>query len=76
MFIYNLLYFIIVLKLDPIHSKICIQISYLFIRHIIKEKHSQSQFELLKIISGLIYLEILEFNFCGLNKNLKKYSQK
>ena len=71
--IFNIFYYYIMLKLDPIHSKICIQISYLFIRHIINEKNKQSVFELLKIISGLIYLEILEFNFWGLNKNLKKY---
>ena len=51
--IFNIFYYFIMLKLDPIHSKICIQISYLFFRHIISEKNKQSEFELLKIITGL-----------------------
>ena len=71
--IFNLLYYVIVLKLDPIHSKISIQICYVFNRYIMEEKKKKkSQFEVLKIIAGFIYLEIIEFNFWGLNKNLKQ----
>ena len=71
--IFNLLYYVIVLKLEPIHSKISIQICYVFNRYIMEEKKkTKSKFELLKIIAGLIYLEIIEFNFWGLNKNLKQ----
>ena len=70
---YNFIGFYIIQKYGPIHSKICILFSLtgyfvwkgefdIFIILIL----------ILTIIASMIYLEIIQLNFCGFNKNVKK----
>ena len=70
---YNFVNFYIIQKYGPIHSKICILFSLtgyfvwkgefdIFIILIL----------ILTIIASMIYLEIIQLNFCGFNKNVKK----
>ena len=62
----------IIFKFEPIHSFLCIFIGEFFIPIIRLNFTSKLLYYGLSIISGLIYLEIIELNFLGLNKNLKK----
>ena len=70
---YNFVDYYIIQKYGPIHSKICILFSLtgyfvwkgefdIFIILIL----------ILTIIASMIYLEIIQLNFCGFNKNVKK----
>ena len=61
----------IIFKFEPIYSFLCIFMGEFFIP-IITLKFTYNLYYGLSIISGLIYLEIIELNFLGLNKNLKK----
>ena len=74
----NYLYFYIILILSPIHSLICYNFSYIINDLIKKNEFFIDIFllEIIPLISTLIYLEIIEFNFCGLDKNLKKNIEK
>ena len=72
-FIYNYLYFYILKQYSPIHSKICEFFSVIVI--LIYEGNYHIQIILIiifNIISTMIYLEIIELDFCELNKNIKK----
>ena len=61
----------IIFKFEPIYSFLCIFMGEFFIP-IITLKFTYNLYYGLSIISGLIYLEIIELNFLGLNINLKK----
>ena len=61
----------IIFKFEPIHSFLCIFMGKFLIQLIIL-KFPFKLYYGLSIISGLIYLEIIELNFLGLNINLKK----
>ena len=61
----------IIFKFEPIYSFLCIFMGEFFIQ-LIKFKFPYNLYYGLSIISGLIYLEIIELNFLGLNINLKK----
>ena len=61
----------IIFKFEPIYSFLCIFMDLFFIQLIIL-KFPYDLYYGLSIISGLIYLEIIELNFLGLNINLKK----
>ena len=61
----------IIFKFVPIYSFLCIFMGEFFIP-IITLKFTYNLYYGLSIISGLIYLEIIELNFLGFNKNLKK----
>ena len=61
----------IIFKFEPIHSFLCIFMGKFLIQLIIL-KFPYKLYYGLSIISGLIYLEIIELNFLGLNINLKK----
>ena len=76
MFLNNYLLFYIIYYLSPCHSIIsqCISFVFLvFINDIIEKNLLKLSLLFLIIISCLIYLEILELNFCNLNYNLKKH---
>ena len=81
--IYNYLYCRIIIKYSPKHSFFTDLIIMQFIYLIIIFLEVGLGLKVLiflfyyfgSIISGLIYLEILELNFCGLNKNLEKNIQ-
>ena len=61
----------IIFKFEPIYSFLCIFMGEFFIP-IITLKFTYNLYYGLSITSGLIYLEIIELNFLGLNINLKK----
>ena len=65
----NFLRYKIIDKLSPLHSYISDFISFFFLNKILDLNLLYIGFGLLLIISCLIYLEILELNFCDLNKN-------
>ena len=65
-FIYYIFLYYIIWKLGPIHSLLCYKIPYCLFNY------NRSQILIIDLIACLIYLEILEFNFCKLNYNLKK----
>ena len=72
-FIYNYLYFYILKQYSPIHTKICEFFSVIV--HLISKGNYKIQIILIiifNIISSMIYLEIIELDFCELNKNIKK----
>ena len=64
--IYHFFIYYIIWKLGPIHSLLCYYIPYCLFNY------NRSQILIIDLITCLIYLEILEFNFCRLNYNLKK----
>ena len=68
------LYFIIVLKLGVIHAFIIDSLSNFILLSFDLSKINKIEIIIigLSIISCLIYLEIMELNFCGLNHNIKK----
>ncbi len=73
--LYNYIYFLILRKLGPVHIRICELTVYLIIILIYK-KYDLSFLiililEFILIFSILLYLEIIELGFCGLNKNIK-----
>ena len=67
----NFLYYKIIEKLGPIYLFMSESISY-FLIYLINSSFEFIPICLIVIISCLIYLEILELNFCSLNKNTKK----
>jgi hypothetical protein len=75
-FLANIMFFYIILKLGAIHATICYHISNVIVYFVSNAlKISTLQFCLfifLEIFSTLIYLEIIELNFCRFDKNLKK----
>ena len=68
------LYFMIVLKLGVIHAFIIDSLSNFILLSFDLSKINIIEIIIigLSIISCLIYLEIMELNFCGLNHNIKK----
>ena len=69
------LFYYIIYKLSPTHSIICQCFSILLPTKLAKFDLNLKILLILSIIiiiSGLIYLEIIELNFCNLNLNLKK----
>ena len=75
-FILDIFFYYIILKFNPIYVIICYHLSYILIDFLTKNTPF-NLFELIilyifEIISCLIYLEIIELNFLGLNKNIKK----
>ncbi len=72
------LYFIIVLKLGVIHAFIIDSLSNFILLSFDLSKINIIEIIIigLSIISCLIYLEIMELNFCGLNHNIKKKNRK
>ena len=70
---YNFIGFYIIQKYGPIHSKICILFS-LTGYWVWKGKFNIIiiLILILTIIASMIYLEIIQLNFCGFNKNVKK----
>ena len=81
--IYNYLYCRIIMKYSPKHSffmELSIRTIASLIRYCLNHGFKLEDliyyfFLFVSIFSGLIYLEILELNFCGLNKNLEKNIQ-
>ena len=75
-FLVNIMFFYIILKLGPIHATICYHISIIIVYYFSNySKLNTLEFYLfifLEFFSTLIYLEIIELNFCGFDKNLKK----
>ena len=75
-FLVNIMFFYIILKLGPIHATICYHISIIIVYYFSNDsKLNTLEFYLfifLEFFSTLIYLEIIELNFCGFDKNLKK----
>ncbi len=70
--IYYYCHFTIIQNLGPIHSTIVDTISYCIIKLFYHSLHYNDIIYLfLCLFSLLIYLEIIELNFCGLNKNIK-----
>ena len=70
--IYYYCHYTIIKNLGPIHSTIVDTISYCIIKLFYHSLHYNDIIYLfLCIISLLIYLEIIELNFCGLNENIK-----
>ena len=72
-FFYDYLYYYILKQYSPIHTKICEFFS--IIVYLINEGNYHIQIILIiifNIISTMIYLEIIELDFCELNKNIKK----
>ena len=74
-FILDILFYYIILKLDAIHSILCYQLSFFFI-NILSKKSLFNKIEFIiiiffEIISCFIYVEIIELNCFGLNKNIK-----
>ena len=77
-FLYYYIYYIIILKLEPIYLYVNECILLLISQVIIKAYyvHKISNIGLIistiiTIISCFIFTEVLELNFCGLNKNIK-----
>ena len=67
------LYFIIVLKLGVIHAFIIDSLSnFILLSFDLSKNIIEIIIIGLSIISCLIYLEIMELNFCDLNHNIKK----
>ena len=64
----------VIIKLGPIHGCMCNILSYVVVNFIILK--NDRFIMILLIISSLIYLEVLELNFYGLNKNIKKNIEK
>ena len=73
MIIYYYCRFTIIKNLGPIHSTIIYTISYCIIvlYSINSLPYNDIIYLFLCLFSLLIYLEIIELNFCGLNKNIK-----
>ena len=75
-FLINIMFFYIILKLGPIHAIICYHISNIILDFLSHNSNLSNLefyiFIFLEIFSTLIYLEIIELNFCGFDKNLKK----
>ena len=72
MIIYYYFYFTVIQNLEPIHSTIVYTISYCIFKLFYYSLHyNDIIFLFLCLFSLLIYLEIIELNFCGLNKNIK-----
>ncbi len=68
---HHFLQYKIIFKFEPIYSFLCIFMGE-FLIPIIILNFTYKLCYCLSIISSLIYLEIIELNFLGLNKNLKK----
>ena len=70
----HFLYYTIINKFGPIHSSMSDIISTFILELIFYNQYNSLSiaFGILSIISCLIYLEIIELNFCNLNKNIKK----
>jgi len=75
-FLINIMFFYILLKLGAVHATICYHISNIIIYYFTNDSNLSTLefclFIFLEIFSSLIYLEIIELNFCGFEKNLKK----
>ena len=72
MIIYYYFHFHVIKKLGPIHSTIIDIISYCIIKlYYHSLPYNDIIYLLLYLFSLLIYLEIIELNFCGLNENIK-----
>jgi len=71
---YYFLFFKIILELDSIYAIVSDNVSKIIIKLIISKKKSiiNILFEFIIILSSFIYLEIIELNFCNLNKNTKR----
>ena len=78
-FIYFLLRILTLVYFTPHHLLICLSISKFFVT-LIDEESSLKYASIIPFIfqffSLMIYLEIIELNFCGLNKNTKRNIQK
>ena len=71
--ILHFIYFKVLSKLNPIHTLLCYKIPEFFYSLINTHTIYYSiLINIICLISCLIYLEILQLNFCGLNNNLKK----
>ena len=66
----HFLFYRVVIKLGPIHAFMCNILSYVVVN--IYKFNYNIFIMILLIISSLIYLEVLELNFCGLNYNIRK----
>ena len=71
-------HYTIIKNLGPIHSTIVDTISYCIIKLYFYHELPKYYFIylFLCLFSLLIYLEIIELNFCGLNKNIKREIEK
>jgi len=70
--ILHFIYFKVLSELNPIHTLLCYKIPEFFYSLINTDTLYYSiLINIICLISCLIYLEILQLNFCGLNKNLK-----
>ncbi len=71
-FFYHFLYFLIIYKISPIHAFLCYSISStLFSFMFINGEIFYISLGFILIISFMIYLEIVEIQCFGLNKNIK-----
>ena len=70
----HFLYFQILEKLNPVHTLLCYKFGELIYSTLNAEIdfYTIIIFNIIWLIPSLIYLEILQLNFCGFNKNLKK----
>jgi hypothetical protein len=63
------------MKFNPIHSYMCTFFAYTIYNLIIgfkKQNINELIIDIIMVFSCMIYLEIIELNFCCLNYNLKK----
>ena len=71
-FIYDYLYFYILTKYTPIHTKICEYFSIIVYWFYEGSYNIPAIFIIIyNIISSMIYLEIIEHDFCEFNKDIK-----
>ena len=72
MIIYYYCHYTIIKNLGPIHSIIVYTISYFILKLFYHSlPYNDIIYLFLCLFSLLIYLEIIELNFCGLNENIK-----
>ena len=71
--IFNYLFYFIVNKYEPIYSLLCDMIPEIVIFNILGEYYSIGELIIFIILIFfiMVYLEIIQLNFCGLNTNLK-----
>ena len=71
------LYYKLLEQLHPVHTIACYKFSSFLFELILDEWEFQNVIaNIICITSCLIYLEILELNFCGFNTNIRKIFRK
>ena len=71
----HFMFFYLIMKFNPIHSYMCSCFAYTIYNLIIDFKNqsiTELIIDIIMVFSCMVYLEIIELNFCQLNYNLKK----